>query len=239
VLLDRLLATAPAERLVSGLVRAWSSASARRLDRRVALRRLLSLDELLQERVDALAAGLDDGVHAKHRLMRYHDFFVDRIESHESVLDVGCGKGELAHDIAERAHATVTGIDWNAGSLAFARSRFDDVEFVEADVLAWEPPKHYDVVVLSNVLEHIAPRVELLSRLREAAKPSRMMIRVPSRERDWLVPLRAELGLPHLSDPTHEIEYTREELEQELRASGLTPVEVQQRWGELWVVADA
>jgi 2-polyprenyl-3-methyl-5-hydroxy-6-metoxy-1,4-benzoquinol methylase len=203
------------------------------------LTRLLRLDELLQERIDVLAADLDDGVHAKHRLIGYHNFFVERIAAGESVLDIGCGKGELAHDIAQRAGARVTGLDWNAGSLAFARSHFDDVEFVEADALAWQPPHGYDVVVLSNVLEHIAPRVELLSRLREAAQPSRMLIRVPSRERDWLVPLRAELGLPHLSDPTHEIEYTQAELEEELRAAGLTPMEVQQRWGELWVVADA
>ena len=77
------------------------------------------------------------GVHAKHRLTRYHDFFVDRIEQGERVLDVGCGKGELAHDIAERTGANVTAIDANPWMLEFARKRsaHPRVTYVQADAV--------------------------------------------------------------------------------------------------------
>jgi hypothetical protein len=94
-----------------------------------------------------------------------------------------------------------------------------------------------EVVVLSNVLEHIVLRVELLRRLHAATSAATFLIRVPSRERDWLVPLRAQLGLLHFSDPTHETEYMPEQPRDELRDAGLALVELDQRWGELCAVA--
>lgn len=237
-LLDPLLQSTAAERLVGVAVRLWSS-GASRLEPNEGLRRLLRLDDHLHERIDGLAIQLDDGVHAKHRLTGYHDFFTRHVGRGDRVLDVGCGKGELAHDLAVRTGAAVTGIDVSRPSLDFARARFTapGLEFVEGNVLTWKPPHDYDVVLLSNVLEHIGPRVELLRRLRSAVHPDRFLIRVPSEERDWLVPLRKELGLPHFSDPTHETEYTVEQLRAELLDAGLGIEELVQRWGELWVVA--
>jgi len=238
VLLDPVLQSAAAQRVVTTAVRLWLS-SISRLPPDEAIRRLLGLSDRLYERVDWLAIELDGGVHAKHRLTGYHDFFVEHVRPGEAVLDVGCGKGELAHDLAVRGGASVTGIDRDRASLAFARDRFDSdgVAFVEADVFAWQPERPFDVVVLSNVLEHVADRVALLRWLVEAARPTRILVRVPSRERDWLVPLRRELGLSHHSHPEHEIEYTVDELRGELAAAGLHLDELVQRWGELWAVA--
>lgn len=87
------------------------------------------------------------------------------------------------------------------------------------------------------MLEHIAPRVELLRRLRDTTEAHRFLLRIPSRERDWLVPLRAELGLEWIGDPTHETEYTADQLRSELHDAGLELVELDQRWGELWASA--
>jgi 2-polyprenyl-3-methyl-5-hydroxy-6-metoxy-1,4-benzoquinol methylase len=235
---QRPLQSRAAEKAVTLGVRLWMAAVTR-LPADEALRRLLRLDERLQQRVDGLAIELDGGVHAKHRLIGYHEFFVGHVSVGERVLDVGSGKGELAYDLATRAGASVTGLDFNPVVLRFARSRFsaDGLEFVEGDVLTWVPPQPYDTVVLSNVLEHIAPRVELLRRLRDVTAAGRFLIRVPSRERDWLVPLRAELGLAHYSDPTHETEYTVAQLHEELADAGLVVEQLEQRWGELWAVA--
>jgi len=236
-LLDPLLQSALADRLVTVHVRLWSS-GASRLPPAEGLRRLLRVDDHLHERVDGLAMDLDGGVHAKHRLTGYHEFFIRHVGRGERVLDIGCGKGELAYDLAVAAGARVTGLDMSPSVLDFARARFqaEGLEFVEGDALTWEPPHGYDVVVLSNVLEHIAPRVELLRRLRSVAGPDRFLIRVPSSERDWLVPLRKELGLPHFSDPTHETEYTVGQLKSELGEAGIGVEELVQVWGELWAV---
>jgi 2-polyprenyl-3-methyl-5-hydroxy-6-metoxy-1,4-benzoquinol methylase len=238
-MLDPVLTSRAGDTLLTWLLRAWISALAR-LETRTALRRLYRLDDLLQGRIDLLAIDLDGGVHAKHRIMRYHDFFVERVRPGERVLDVGCGKGELAHDLAERAGAHVTGIDVSRPSLDFARSRFasDRLELVEADAREWVPPHPFDVVVLSNVLEHLPNRGALLRRLVELARPSRVLLRVPVLERDWQVILRRDLGLPYFSDPTHETEYDERQLADEAAEAGLELTEVQRRWGELWAVAE-
>jgi len=237
-ILDPLVQSRAANCWVMFVVRLWASSTAR-LAPEEGLRRLLWVDDHLQERIDWLAIELDEGVHAKHRLIGYHDFFVDRVSPGDRVLDVGCGKGELAYDLSIRAGAQVTGVDFSPSVLAFARERFqaEGLAFVEGDVLAWRPPHEFDVVVLSNVLEHISSRVELLRELRMTARPKRFLIRVPSRERHWLVPLREELGLTHFSDPTHETEYTVPQLHEEAREAGLEIEELEQRWGEIWASA--
>jgi len=237
--LDPLLRSGPVDALLRTLFRLWVSAATRD-EPRAAMLRLYRLDDLLQGRIDLLAIELDGGVHAKHRLMRYHDFFVERVRPGERVLDVGCGKGELAHDLVVRGRAQVTGLDVNPEALAFARARFgtDGLELVEGDALAWMPPEPFDVVVLSNVLEHVEDRVVLLRRLRELARPARVLIRVPVLERDWQVLLRRELGLPYFSDPTHRTEYSEEQLADEARAAGLRLTQVENRFGELWAVAE-
>ena len=237
-LVDPLLQSALVERAVAFQVRLWTS-GASRLPPSEGLRRIFRLADHLEQRIDGLAIELDGGVHAKHRLTGYHDFFVAHVRPGDRVLDVGCGKGELAYDLATRAGARVTGLDFSRPVLEFARRRFDaqGLEFVEGDVLVWEPADDYDVVVLSNVLEHIAPRVELLRRLQRTTNADSFLIRVPSSERHWLVPLRRELGLAYFSDPTHETEYTVPQLQDELHAAGLVISELRQHWGELWVSA--
>lgn len=237
-LLDPLVRSPIGERVVFGIVKLWASSTSRR-EPADGLQHLFRLDDHLQRRIDGLAIELDGGIHAKHRLIGYHEFFVERVEAGQSVLDIGCGKGELAHDLAVRSGAAVTGLDFSPTKLQFARARFQAprLEFVEGDALTWEPPRSFDVVVLSNVLEHIAPRVELLRRLQETVHPQRVLIRVPSIQRDWLVPLRREVGLDYFGDPTHETEYTVEQLHEELAEAGLVIEELVQRWGELWAAA--
>jgi SAM-dependent methyltransferase len=227
-----------ASRTFEGLVRTWVAAVSR-TDPAEALRELVTLHDRLSERIDFIAAGLDDGVHAKHRLTRYHDFFVERVEAGQRVLDVGTGKGELANDLASRAGAIVTGIDVSRPALAFAttRSAHERVEYVLADVWELEPAHPYDVVMLSNVLEHLDRRPELLRRLAETTGASSFLIRVPLLERDWLVALRRDLGLPFYTDPTHLTEYTPESFAAELDEAGLALDEVELRWGEIWARA--
>jgi hypothetical protein len=108
---------------------------------------------------------------------------------------------------------------------------------VQADAVGYEPTDPVDVAVLSNVLEHIAQRVELLQALRERAGAERLLIRVPVLDRDWTVPLRQEVGLPHFSDPEHKVEYDPQLLREELAATGWEMGEPQLVWGEIWVEA--
>jgi hypothetical protein len=59
-----------------------------------------------------------------------------------------------------------------------------------------------------------------------------VLLRVPSFERDWRVPLKQELGIDYRLDPTHFTEYTLESFAQEVGSAGLRVVHQECRWGE-------
>ena len=110
---------------------------------------------------------------------------------------------------------------------------------MEGDATRDLPAEHWDVIVLSNILEHVDDRVGLLRELVRRNSPGRLLIRVPLFERHWHLPLRRELGVEYFSDPTHRIEYTVAEFEAEVSAAGLVIVGRQTLWGEIWAHCEA
>ena len=219
------------------LVMLWLLEVGRRPPRE-AVRELLLLQEDVGGQLDRAAIAYDGGEHVKHRLTRYHDFFVERVRAGERVLDVGCGHGALAYDLAERAGAFVVGIDLDEDHLRAARERrrHDRLELVHADATAYAAAERFDVVVLSNVLEHVEERQALLRALVAGARPSRLLFRVPMSNRHWSVPLRAEVGLSALG-PGHFVEYDESAFRAELKAAGLRVTHLQVNWGEIWAEA--
>ena len=200
------------------------------------LRLLFGVEDRLYPVEGELAVLYGGGTHTKHRHMKYHDFFVDRVHRGETVLDVGCGIGAVAHDVAVRSGATVTGIDLSESNIATARQRYahPGVTYVAGDALRLQRTGKTDVVILSNVLEHIAARPGFLRTLIGLAQPKRVLIRVPLFERDWRIPLRRELQVECRLDPTHETEYTLESFAAEMREAGLRITHQEVRWGEVW-----
>ncbi|CAG0930426.1 partial Putative glycosyltransferase EpsE, partial [Planctomycetaceae bacterium] len=200
------------------------------------LRLLFGVEDRLYPVEGELAVTYGGGVHTKHRHMRYHDFFVDRVHKGESVLDVGCGIGAVAYDVAERSGATVTGIDLSETNIATARVRYPHprVTYVAGDALQLRSTGAVDVIILSNVLEHIAGRPGFLRAVVRLATPRRVLIRVPLFERDWRIPLRKELQVEYRLDPTHETEYTLESFAAEMHDAGLRVTHQEVRWGEVW-----
>ncbi len=77
-----------------------------------------------------------------------------------SILDVGCGGGLLAENMAARG-ATVTGIDRSPRALGVARLHSEQsgvaVEYVENDAENWAEThvQNYDAVTCLEVLEHV------------------------------------------------------------------------------------
>jgi 2-polyprenyl-3-methyl-5-hydroxy-6-metoxy-1,4-benzoquinol methylase len=208
-----------------------------------ALRFLFRLDAALYPLQGQKAIEHDGGIHTKHRHTRYHDFFVKHVHPGERVLDIGCGMGAVAYDVADKARACVVGIDLSSENIAMARQRHAHprVQFHVGDALQEVPQAPFDVVILSNVLEHVPQRPEFLCRVMQLASPSRFLIRAPLFERDWRVPLKRELGVEWRLDPTHETEYTLESFTEEMATAGLRIRHQEVRWGEIWaeVVPDA
>lgn len=203
-----------------------------------ALPHLFGLLNDLNRSIDRTAIAYEGGgVHPKHRLTNYHAFFVERIPPGSRVLDVGCGIGAVAKSIALAvSNATVLGVDKEEASIRIAQEGAlpSNLSFATIDVTDDLPAQHWDVIVLSNVLEHVDDRVGLLRELVRRGTPARLLVRVPLFERHWHMPLRRELGVDYFSDPTHEIEHTLAEFEAEVAAAGLAVIERQTLWGEIW-----
>jgi len=207
------------------------------------LRLLFRIDSFLYTLQGEKAVEYGGGVHTKHRHMLYHNFFVDRIKKGEKVLDLGCGNGALAYSVATRAGAYVTGIDLNADNIAKAHERFlhPRVNYLIGDVLKYLPAGSFDVVILSNVLEHLPKRSKFLKNVQRNVNPKRYLIRIPLFDREWRVPLKQELGVEWRLDSTHQIEYTLDSFVKEITAAGMRVVHNQIQWGEIWaeVIPDA
>ena len=201
------------------------------------LRRLLLLKDKLEWVINERAMVYGAKEHPKHRLTGYHHFFIDRIENGERILDVGCGYGSVARSIA-RAHprCLVVGLDVSESRLSQAKSAKNpsNLTFILGDATRKVPDGEWNVVVMSNVLEHVPDRIDFLSKLKKTTLTKRFLIRVPLFERDWQLPLRRELGVNYYSDDDHKIEHRLEEFHAEIKASGLYAIEVLTLWGEIW-----
>ncbi len=196
---------------------------------------LLNIHKRLLTLISDRASDYEGGVHPKHRLMRYHDFFTTRLKSGEKVLDIGSGIGFLAYDMAKTG-AEVTGVEISEKNINKANRLYKHptLRFILGDAWRDLPKGSFDTAVMSNVLEHIDDRVGFLKKVRSEANPTRWLIRVPCFDRDWIVPLAKELGLDSRLDETHFTEFTRESFEKEMSEAGLKIDYLEVRWGEIW-----
>ena len=76
-----------------------------------------------------------------------------------SALEIGCATGELIAALPVRAGGRKVGMDISAANVAAAQARFPDVEFCCGDfrtaAFATASAARFDVVVMSDVLEHV------------------------------------------------------------------------------------
>ena len=98
---------------------------------------------------------------------RIVDWIDDQLElDGKRVIDLGCGPGLYASRMAKRG-AKVTGVDFSANSLEYARSHdTDGVEYLEADYLEDELPGGFDIAVLIYC-DYCALSPEMRARLLE------------------------------------------------------------------------
>ncbi len=92
-------------------------------------------------------------------------------------LDVGCGGGLFANELAKRG-ADVTAIDYSASAIQFARERYPELNFkvVSALELGLLPLGNYDVVTLFDVIEHVSDQDKLLAGIYNALKPEGIFV---------------------------------------------------------------
>jgi len=144
------------------------------------------------------------------------------------VLDIGCGCGANDRDFKKQTpHAHIAGVEPNPRAAELARVTCDEV--FEGMLEAWlkkgvrEP---YDLVVLSDVLEHIADPIGFLRALSTApsVRDAQWIISVPNYG-VWYNRLRTMLGIQGYSwsgiwDRTHLRFFTRSSIRELLTYCG-------------------
>lgn len=149
------------------------------------------------------------------------DYFpVDR---DASILDLGCGHGALLHFANEAGYRQLRGIDVSTQQVVAARCLgIHGVE--EGDLmtaLTNLPESSQDVVVAFDVIEHFTKDelVDFVDGVWRVLKPDgRWLIHAPNAESPFGAAVR-------YGDMTHEQAFTRNSIEQLLRASGFSAVE--------------
>ncbi|HTX87246.1 MAG TPA: class I SAM-dependent methyltransferase [Candidatus Nanoarchaeia archaeon] len=180
---------------------------------------------------------LENGIHPKHRIMNYHQFFLDNIQAGETVLDIGCGNGAVAADLAAKA-GKVAGIDIAEKNIKAAREKYSlpNLEFVLGDCLIFDFSrlgiKKFDKIILSNVLEHLDRRERFLQGLHKLSDT--ILLRAPLVTRDWLAVYKKEHGYKYKLSADHRIEYTEDILQDELARSGWRIKTQKIIFGEVW-----
>ncbi len=120
-----------------------------------------------------------------HRLAlrRFFDRMAEELRrlGPRSLLEFGCGEGLLLAELKRRGviPASVLGIDLRDDALAMASELHPEWSFVQADLLGWNPPGgSFDVVVASQVLEHLPEPGPILDRL-VALSSGHLILTVP------------------------------------------------------------
>jgi SAM-dependent methyltransferase len=140
----------------------------------------------------------------------------------QSVLDVGCGPGELLRTFrAEFPSATLTGVDLSGGVVASNRQAMPDVQFHAADISSAPLSGQWDLIVCSEVIEHIPDYPAAVRHLRQMCG-KHIIITVPSGR---IFPIDRSMG--------HHQHFAPDEMAALLESCGFRPA-VLWRWGFPW-----
>ena len=136
---------------------------------------------------------------------------------HSRVLDLGCGDGCLIAEMRGRFTAEFRGADISQQAIDIARKNVPGVLFEQLDVGLGIPHGPYDVVVMSEVLEHIEDDDAALRQVAAAAR--HIVISVPGGPPD-----KADTRYGHFRN------YNEDLLKQKMKDAGFD-VAYFRRWG--------
>jgi SAM-dependent methyltransferase len=159
-----------------------------------------------------------------HRIGHARIEAIERIARKGSILDVGCGTGEVLAAAKERGW-DVTGVEPIAKEAAFARDERNVTVLTSTLEDSGLPMHAFDVVSAFHVLEHMAQPTEFLRSIARWAKPGgHIVIEVPNF--DGRARLRSEQfgGWRHLRPLEHINHFTPATLRQTFARAGIEPV---------------
>ena len=110
--------------------------------------------------------------------LRQLDLIADFVKEGSKVLDLGCGQGHIIERIERRA-AHITGLDISIYRIRQAKERVNSKKayFLVGDVMSFPFGKsEFDVVIASEIIEHLPDTLKLLANIRDVLKKDGTLI---------------------------------------------------------------
>lgn len=108
--------------------------------------------------------GIKDSHYVNSTLPRYM-FGVLPENKNASILDIGCGFGQMLKSLKDNGYLNLHGVDINAKAVALCRSNGLEVEKIgNLSSFSRSHRKKYDFIIMSHVIEHL-PKSEIISHL--------------------------------------------------------------------------
>lgn len=128
-------------------------------------------------------------------LRRLGEVYRHLIPAGSSVLEIGCGEGDLLAAVAPDARQSV-GVDLAPAMVEQARQRFPELTFHAADVHELDLGRTFDFIILSDTLNDLWDVRTALQRVRAHCRPdTRVIVNIYSRLWQWPLALMRSLGL--------------------------------------------
>ena len=101
--------------------------------------------------------------------------FLEKYANNGNILDLGCGPGNTANELAANVYERYIGVDISEAALAKAvkrsdeNGRIDKNSFVNSDFMSFEPTKEFDIILFRESMYHV-PYGQVLPILRKYSK---------------------------------------------------------------------
>ena len=88
--------------------------------------------------------------------------YLEKYSANGAILDLGCGPGNTANELATTAYRAYVGVDISSVTLRKARersqkcNRADKNRFVNSDILSYQPTENFNVILFRESIYHVS-----------------------------------------------------------------------------------
>jgi ubiquinone/menaquinone biosynthesis C-methylase UbiE len=151
----------------------------------------------------------------------------------DSILDVGCGTGELLFQLRSRTNTALAGLDLSSNMLEVARKKLDnnaDLRQGDAESLPWQA-RQFGLVLCTLSFHHYPQPAQALAEMRRVLKPGGTLLLA-----DITMPAIVNLILPLLSTGDRHF-YSKAEISSLLSQAGFRAINWQKVDGSTFLVS--